>query len=353
MKSPNPSNYSSLEDKTFLLLLAAISLAFAWILWPFSGAVLWGVVLAIVFAPLNRRLAKFMRQKRTFAAIATEIIIVVMVILPLMLIGASLVEQASGVYQRIESGELSLSRYFQKILDALPAWAGHLLDHFGLTDLSAIQTRLATALTKAGQFLIAQAINVGQNTFSFFVSLFIMLYLLFFLLRDGDSISGRIQDAVPLRAEHQSALISRFTTVIRATVKGNIVVALLQGILGGLIFWILGIHAALLWGAMMALLSLVPAVGSALVWLPAAIYLLASGSVLRGSVLLTFGIFVISLVDNVVRPILVGKDIQMPNYLVLLSTLGGIAVFGINGFVIGPLIAAVFLAAWDIFSPPK
>ncbi|HZQ48226.1 MAG TPA: AI-2E family transporter, partial [Verrucomicrobiae bacterium] len=139
----------------------------------------------------------------------------------------------------------------------------------------------------------------------------------------------------------------------RATVKGNVVIAAIQGALGGLIFWILGIRAALLWAALMALLSLVPAVGSALVWLPVGIYLLVSGSVLRGVVLLAFGIFVIGLVDNLLRPILVGKDIQMPNYLVLISTLGGIAIFGANGFVIGPLITAMFMAAWNIFSPPK
>jgi len=353
MKSPNPGNFSSLEDKVFLLLLVVISLAFALILWPFSGAVLWGVILAVVFAPLNRRLSKAMRQRRTPAALATEMIIVVMVILPLMMVGASLAAEASGVYKRIESGELSVGRYFQKIFEALPGWASHLLDRFGVTNLGALQTRLATVLTKTGQFLIAQAINLGQNTVSFIISLGIMLYLLFFLLRDGDSLARRIRDAVPLRAEHQNALINKFTTVIRATVKGNVVIAAIQGALGGLIFWILGIRAALLWAALMALLSLVPAVGSALVWLPVGIYLLVSGSVLRGVVLLAFGIFVIGLVDNLLRPILVGKDIQMPNYLVLISTLGGIAIFGANGFVIGPLITAMFMAAWNIFSPPK
>lgn len=353
MKSPNPSNYSSFEDKVFLLLLVVISLAFALILWSFSGAILWGVILAIVFAPLNRRLAKSMRQRRTLAALATEIIILVMVILPLMLVLASLVQEGTGVFKRIESGELNFGRYFQRVFDASPAWVHHLLEHFDLTKLSQVPAKVATALTKAGQFLIAQAINLGQNTFSFMISLFVMLYLLFFLLREGDSLALRIRDAVPLRAEQQSALINRFTAVIRATIKGNIVIALLQGALGGLIFWILGIHAVLLWSALMALLSLLPAVGAALVWAPAAVYLLATGSVLRGVVLLLYGILVIGMADNVMRPILVGKNIHMPNYLVLISTLGGIAVFGVNGFVIGPLIAAMFLAAWDIFSPPK
>ena len=143
---------------------------------------------------------------------------------------------------------------------------------------------------------------------------------------------------------------ARFTTVIRATIKGSILVAVLQGALGGLIFWLLGLHAPVLWGVVMGLLALLPAIGAALIWVPAAIYLLATGSIWQGVVLLMFGAFVIGLVDNILRPLLVGKDTKMPDYVVLISTLGGLATFGLNGFVIGPVIAAIFIAAWDIFS---
>ena len=145
-------------------------------------------------------------------------------------------------------------------------------------------------------------------------------------------------------------LASRFTEVIRATVKGTLVVAVVQGALGGLIFGLLGIHAPALWAALMVVLSLLPAVGTALVWLPVAVYLLATGATWQGIVLIVFGVLVIGLVDNVLRPILVGKDTKIPDYLVLISTLGGIAVFGINGFVIGPVIAAMFIAVWGMFS---
>jgi predicted PurR-regulated permease PerM len=130
-------------------------------------------------------------------------------------------------------------------------------------------------------------------------------------------------------------------------------VALLQGALGGLIFWLLGIHAPLLWAVLMALLSLLPAVGAALIWFPVAIYLLATGAVWQGIVLIVYGVLVIGLVDNVVRPILVGQDTRMPDYVVLISTLGGIAIFGINGFVIGPVIAAMFMAVWDLFADER
>jgi len=349
----SPASTPRLEDRTFLVLLVLVTLAFAWVLWPLSGAVLWGTVIAILFAPLYRRLATAMRQRRNLAALATLAIILVMVILPVTLLTASLLQEAYGVYRRIESGDLDFGRYFQQVLDALPAWAWGLLDRFGLTDLRDVQASLSDGLMKGSRVLATQALNIGQNTFDFIVSLFVMLYLLFFLLRDGDDLARRIRRAIPLRAEQQHALLHTFTTVIRATVKGNIVVAILQGALGGLIFWLLGIHAPLLWAALMSVLSLLPAVGAALVWGPVAVYFLATGAVWQGIVLGAYGVLVIGLVDNVVRPILVGQDTKMPDYVVLIATLGGIAVFGINGFVIGPVIAALFMAAWEIASASR
>jgi predicted PurR-regulated permease PerM len=338
------------QDKAFPLLVIGISLAFAWILSPLYGAVLWGTVAAILFAPLHRRLARSMRRRRNLAALTTVAIIVVIVILPLTMITASLLQEASGVYERIRTGELSVGRYFARILDALPSWAVSLLDRYGLTSFPAVQESVSAGLMKGSQFFASQAINIGQNTFDFIVSLFVMLYLLFFLLRDGDELTRRIKDAIPLRPEQQRALFDKFTVVIRATVKGNLVVAVLQGALGGLIFWLLGIHAPLLWAVLMAVLSLLPAVGAALVWLPAAIYLLAAGRVWQGGLLIGYGVLVIGLVDNLVRPVLVGKDTQMPDYVVLVSTLGGIAIFGFNGFLIGPVIAAMFIAVWETLS---
>jgi predicted PurR-regulated permease PerM len=353
MKSPNPANLPGLEDKTFLLLIIAVSLALAWILWPFYGAVFWATVLAIVFAPLYRRLSRSMRQKRTLAALATVMIVLMMVILPVTVIAALLLQEGFSVYERIQSGELNIGRYFQQVFGALPGWVTDLLDRLGLTNLGLMQERLSTGLMKASQFLAAQAFNIGQNTFDFIVNLFIVLYLLFFLLRDGDNLSKRIRDAIPLHAEQKRDLFNKFTAVIRATVKGNIVVAVVQGALGGLIFWLLGVHAAVLWAVLMAFLSLLPAVGAGLVWFPVAIYFLVTGATWQGVVLIAYGVLVIGLVDNILRPILVGKDTKMPDYIVLISTLGGMAIFGLNGFVIGPVIAAMFMAAWDIFSASR
>ena len=342
-----------IEDKTFLWLIVAVSLAFALILWPFYGAVLWGTVMAIVFAPLYRRLSRSMRQSRNLAALATVAIILLLVILPLSPTAALLLQEASGVYGRIQSGELNFGRYFHQVFNGLPTWAANLLDRLGLRNLGSVQEQVSTALGRASQFLAAQALNLGQNTFDFIVSLFVMLYLLFFLLRDGDELSRRIRDAIPLRAEQRRALFSTFTTTIRATVKGSVIVAAVQGALGGLIFWMLGIHASFLWAVVMAILALLPAVGAALVWLPVALYLLATGAVWQAIILVAYGMLVIGLADNILRPILVGKDTSMPDWVVLIATLGGIAIFGVNGFVIGPVIAAMFIAAWDLFSASR
>ncbi len=353
MKQPILSNSGSFENRFFLWLLVLVSLAFLWVLSPFYGAVFWGAVFAIVFAPLHARLLKNMPQRNTLAAVLALSFILLLVIFPLGLVTALLVQEAGLVVQRMQSGDLSFSLYFQQIYDALPAWVSSLLARFGLTDMSLVQDRLAVSLKQGSQFIATQALSIGQNTFDFLVGFFIMLYLLFFLLRDGSALGRRMTDTLPLDADIKRNLSSKFITVIRATVKGNIVVAMVQGALGGFIFWVLDIHAPVLWGTLMAFLSLLPAIGAAIVWLPVAIYFLATGAVLNGVLLAAFGVLVIGLVDNVLRPLLVGKDTKLPDYVVLMSTLGGMAIFGLNGFVIGPVIAAMFIAAWDIFSTSR
>jgi predicted PurR-regulated permease PerM len=180
-----------------------------------------------------------------------------------------------------------------------------------------------------------------------------MLYLLFFFLRDGPELARKMRTALPLEENHKRRLQLKFNRVVRATVKGNVVVAVTQGALGGAIFWFLDIPSALLWAVLMAFLSLLPAVGAGIVWAPVAVYFLLSGMIWQGVVLGLFGVFVIGLVDNVLRPILVGKDTKMPDYMILISTLGGLAVFGLNGFVIGPLIAALFMSSWALFVETK
>ena len=216
----------------------------------------------------------------------------------------------------------------------------------------ALQRWLSTALAQASQVVATQALRIGHDTFDFIVGLFLALYLAFFLIRDGQAITLSVHRALPLAPQHQQELLDKFTTVIRATVKGNLLVAAIQGALGGLAFWLLDIEAAVLWAVVMAFLSLLPAVGAAIVWLPVALYFLLTGATMEGVALIAYGVLVIGLIDNLLRPALVGKDTRMPDYVVLLTTLGGMSVFGINGFVLGPTIAAMFVAVWHINSQP-
>ena len=343
-------NSPQLQRGIFLFLLASVTAAFFWILAPFSGAVLWGVALAILFTPLYKRLLRKMPTRRNLAALATLTICLVIVIIPLSMVTASLVQEVSLVAQKIRSGEINFVRYLQQIAAALPQWLLNLLDRFGLGNIEALLAKLSQGAAQGTQLIATQAVNIGQNTFEFLVSFAVMLYLLYFLLRDGTELSKSVREALPLARPHTHYLLNKFTTVIRATIKGNVAVAAVQGALGGLAFWFLDVQGALLWAVLMAFLSLLPAVGAALIWLPVALYFLATGEIWQGVFLIVFGVVVIGLVDNILRPLLVGKDTQMPDYIVLLSTIGGMALFGINGFVIGPVIAALFLAAWDLFS---
>jgi predicted PurR-regulated permease PerM len=355
MKSspPDPAITPKLERSFFFILLALLTVAFAAVLWPFYGAVFWGSVLALMFQPLYRKFLGRMRGRQNWAALATLGVIMLIVVLPLALVGVSLVQEVTALYARVKSGEVNFGRYFEQIVSVLPSWITGLLDRYGVVDLPALQTKVVAALTQRSQALAGRAVDLGGEAIDLVVGFCIAMYLLFFLLRDGAAVAREIRAAIPLDPPVKARLLERFTTVIRATVKGNVLVAAAQGALGGLAFWVLGVHAPMLWAVVMAFLSLLPAIGAALIWGPVAVYLLATGQLWQGFGLIAFGVLVIGLIDNVLRPILVGKDTRMPDYVVLISTVGGLALIGINGFVIGPVVAAMFMTAWQILAAER
>ncbi len=349
MNHPEDNASAYVENRALLLLLVSVTVAFGWILAPFFGTILWSAIIALMFAPVYRRLLARMNRRRTLAALATLMIAVVIVIVPFALLTASLANEAATVYKHIESGEWNVALYFHRVFDALPDSVMALLDRFGMADFPTLQKRLTAGLAQASQFVATNALSIGQNSFGFVASLFITLYLAFFLIRDGESVARTLRQAIPLAPEHKRELLAKFATVIRATVKGGLLVAAIQGALGGIAFWFLGVNAALLWAVLMAFLSLLPAVGAGLVWVPVAIYLFVTGAIWQSVALVAWGVLVIGLIDNLLRPVLVGKDTGMPDYVVMITTLGGMAVFGINGFVVGPVIAAMFFAVWHIY----
>ncbi|MFJ2713958.1 MULTISPECIES: AI-2E family transporter [unclassified Pseudomonas] len=346
-------NEKNLQNKSLAVLLLLVTVAFIWILLPFYGAVFWAVILGILFAPMQRQLQQRFGWQRNLTSLCTLFICLVIAILPVIIISVLLVQEGATLYKNIESGDLDIAAYVAQFKHSLPPYFQHLLDRFGMGELNGLREKIVKASMQGSQVLASQAFSFGQGTFEFVVSFGIMLYLLFFFLRDGPELVRKIRTAVPLQENHKRRLQLKFNRVVRATVKGNLVVAITQGALGGAIFWFLDIPSALLWAVAMAFLSLLPAVGAGIVWAPVAAYFLLSGMIWQGVVLGLFGVFVIGLVDNVLRPILVGKDTRMPDYMILISTLGGLAVFGLNGFVIGPLIAALFMSSWALFIENK
>lgn len=339
--------HAKLEARSFLLLLFLVSCVFIWILKPFFGAIFWACAIAIIFYPVQRLLLKRWPTHPNLAALATLLLCVVVVILPLMLVLSSVIDEGVAMYDKLQSGEINPAHYIEQIRHSFPGFSG-LLGRLGV-DLEHIKTDAINAAMASGKFLAQHTFAIGQNAFNFLLSLALMLYITFFMLRDGSRLLELLLRALPLGDTRERTLFAVFTEVTRATIKGNIVIAIIQGLIGGVTLWSLGIHGALLWGALMAFASLIPSVGSALVWVPIAIYLAASGETTSAMILAGVGIGIIATIDNVLRPILVGRDTQLPDYLVLLSTLGGISLFGVNGFAIGPLVAALFLAFWEIF----
>ena len=334
------------EDGGFLVLVLAVTIAFFWLTLPFFGAILWGLVAAILFAPVYRRFMVNLKGRRNLAATLVLLLILILVITPALLLGFSVVNEATVLYERLQAGELDVGEVFATLRQSLPPWGQRMLDSYGLTDMEELRRMVGQGVAQGLQGIASQALNVGQGALRLLAALGVMMYLTFFLLRDGDELGAKIKAAAPLRAEVRDSLFDNFVVVVRATMKGTVVVAILQGVVGGLIFWALGIEAPMLWGLVMGFFSLVPAVGTGIVWVPVAIYLLATGSIAEGMTLVFCGLFVIGLIDNLLRPILVGRDTRMPDFVVLIATLAGMQLMGLNGFIVGPMIAALFIAVW-------
>lgn len=336
------------EDGGFLVLVLAITLAFAWLVLPFFGSIVWGVIIAILFRPIFLRLNAALGGRPTMAASLCILLIIALVVIPALVLGFSLVHEAADLYLQLQTGQIDLADMFDRVRASLPNWADEMLVSAGWTDLDATRRMVGSSLTGVLESIANRALWFGQGALQLLAALGVMLYLAFFLLRDGKEISEKVKHALPLRPSIRDRLIRHFIVVIRATMKGTIVVAMVQGIVGGIIFWMLGIEAPILWGMLMGMFSLLPAVGTGIIWVPVAAYLLITGSVTEGLILTFCGLFVIGLIDNILRPILVGHDTKMPEFMVLIATVSGLSLIGLNGVIIGPIIAALFMAVWEI-----
>lgn len=337
----------------FIVLLLLVSLAFFSLIQPYYSAIIWSVILTLIFYPLRVKLSGWLRGRDSIASLLTVLLICVLVFIPLMVIVSSLVVEINALYQRLQNNATDLPQLFTDSIGYLPGWAQSYLRDNDFDTVTSIREKLSGVALSAGRYLAGSALVIGKNTLSLTINFCLMVYLLFFLLKDGSQLVRKIFHAIPLTDKIKRRLFQKFSGVSRATVKGTLVVAIVQGALGGFGFWFAGINGSLLWGSIMAFMSLIPAVGTALIWVPAVIYLFSSGEIITAVMLTAYFVVVVGLADNILRPLLVGKDTRMPDYLILLTTLGGLQFFGINGFILGPMIAGLFISSWNLLAEQR
>lgn len=342
-----------IETGGLILFVVLATVGLALVVARFSGALLWAALAALLFQPLFRRLLARRPDRRNQAAALTMLILTVGVVLPALLIASLIVEQAAGVYEQMRGGQINVALYFEHVQHALPVRVQQLLSSAGFESFERVQARVSEAVGDSLSLIARQALSIGANAAAFVLSFGVGLYVTYFLLRDGERIGGAIKRALPLAPVVVERLADKFVAVVRATIKGSGVVALVQGALGAATFAIVGLPAALLWGLLMAVAALLPAIGPAIVWAPVAVYLLATGAIWQAVVVLASGIVVIGLADNLLRPMLVGRDTGIPDWLVLVTTLGGIDLLGLSGLVVGPLAGALFITGWQIFTEQR
>jgi predicted PurR-regulated permease PerM len=340
---------TSLRTAFVLLLVLGVSLLFLAVAWPFLKPLLLGAMLAGLSQPLYQWITRMVGGRRSLGAALTLLLLFVLVLGPISAFVGVVVGQAVNVsthaipWVQQHFGAASTLNVHDWLAQRFPALAPY------LPDQAKIVENLGAVAQSAGGFLVAGASRIGAGTAAFLLDLFVMMYAMFFFLRDGRVILEKIFYYMPLQHEDEALVLQRFTSVTRATIKGTLVIGMIQGALAGLGFWVAGIDGAAFWGTVMVVLSIVPGIGAALIWVPAVIYLFLTGQVLAGTLLGAWCAAVVGTVDNILRPTLVGKDAKMPDLLILVGTLGGLFLFGPIGFIVGPIVCGLFLTVWDIY----
>lgn len=345
---PSGRETKQIERSGFWLFLALVTLALVAIVWPFYNAVLWAALAAIMFQPLHERVLAKMPNHPGRCAAATIATITFAVLLPAFFISGLVVEEAISFVIAFQTGNIDVPGMIEQIRAAIPANIMAMLEANGWGDMADLQARAQEFAAEITTMVASQAFALGGGVANFALTFGIGLYVTYFLIRDGKEIGEAIIHSLPLERQIAMRLMEKFLSIVRATIKGSGVVGLVQGALGGITFWIAGVPSPLLFGVLMALFSLVPAIGTGIVWVPVAIWLLAIGEVWQGILVAVSGVAVIGMADNLLRPMLVGRDTGIPDWIILITTLGGLSWMGLSGIVVGPLVAGLFLAGWSI-----
>jgi predicted PurR-regulated permease PerM len=348
METPGISR-ATLRTSFLLLLVLVVSALFLAVTWPFLKPLLLGALLAGLFHPVYRWVTRLLGKRRSLGAVVTLLILFVLVAGPISAFLGIVVQQALGVsdqaipWVRQHFGAAGTFNAHDWLVQRLPALADFVPSQEQLLENAGL------AAKSVGAFLVAVASRMTATTAAFLLNLFVMLYAMFFFFRDGEKILEKIFYYFPLSDKDEALLLARFTSITRATVKGTLVIGVIQGTLGGMAFWVAGIQGAAFWGTIMTILSIVPGIGAALVWVPAVIILYVNGQYLTATLLFAWCAAVVGTIDNVLRPALVGKDARMPDLLILIGTLGGLILFGPIGFIVGPIVCGLFLSVLEIY----
>ncbi|GJM43904.1 MAG: AI-2E family transporter [Gemmatimonadota bacterium] len=339
-------NESKFRKTFLLLLLAAISFAFLAMVRSFLMTILLAAIFSGLAFPLYAWLERTFRGRRVLASLTTLLILLVVVVGPLLTVLGIVAGQAVRVSDTVTpwiQHQLSEPGLLAQRLDGLP-FADRLEPY-----RSQIYTKAGEAVGRVGQFLFQSLSDTTKGTIAFLFQFFILLYTMFFFLLDGRRFLAKILYYLPLDDADEHRMVDKFVSVTRATLKGTLVIGIAQGTLAGVAFAVAGIQGAVFWGTIMTLLSVIPGIGTALVWGPAAIILVATGHTWTGILLAAWCGGVVGSIDNVLRPRLVGRDTEMHDLLILFGTMGGIFLFGVLGFIVGPILAALFVTIWEIY----
>jgi predicted PurR-regulated permease PerM len=334
----------------FILFLAFLSIYLLYqILSPFLSSIVWAILLAMVLYPVYKKLRTLLGKRELFSALVMTLLVLVVIVLPFTLLMVSLASDVVNFYHQVEemikTGQLQA--YFESVKE-VPILKSILARVAKYIDLDPLPLLLKN-VNQISTFIFNQTTTLIKGLSTFVVGFFFTLLSLYYLFKDGSSLFEGLKEAVPLPSKEKELLIQRFKDMIHATMYGGILIALIQGALGGLSFWILGLPSPIFWGTAMGLLSFIPVGGTALIWGPTAIILLIGGAILKGIVLVGIGVFVISMVDNLLRPFFISTRTNIHPLLLFFAVLGGVQAFGLIGVIAGPLIATLFLTLIEIY----
>jgi predicted PurR-regulated permease PerM len=328
-----------------LLVVAAIALYLCWLmLQPFVNVLAWAIVLVVIFQPVHRRLLARTRRPAT-SALLSSLLVIFVILAPLALISLVLFNQLTGIADSLQANVPSLLDPNSPVTGPVLRWLGQYVNVEQLLSPEAILERLKGM----GGAIAGRTLGFVGGLFGVVVQIFFVIFTMYYLFRDGDRIVKSLPDILPLDRTESALIIERTRNVISASLYGVLVIAIIQGALGGLAFWALGLPSAIVWAVVMMFLSMIPMAGSFVVWVPAAIYLAATGQWGKALILVAWGALVIGTVDNFLRPKLVGEKTKLHELFIFFSVLGGLHVFGVVGIVLGPVVLAITLALLDVF----